>query len=125
MTEISLTANRTKSSLMGLEELDHFTTQKEFTRCGMCENNCALTVTIFNDGSKFVTGNRCERGAEKVTKIKFDRSNQKKIWLITNIKKSLNLKHCQNVTLSTVSLGFHVYLTCMKITHFGTLFLLT
>ena len=125
MTEISLTANRTKSSLMGLEELDHFTTQKEFTRCGMCENNCALTVTIFNDGSKFVTGNRCERGAEKVTKIKFDRSNQKEIWLITNIKKSLNLKHCQNVTLSTVSLGFHVYLTCMKITHFGTLFLLT
>ena len=35
MTEISLTANRTKSSLMGLEELDHFTTQKEFTRCGI------------------------------------------------------------------------------------------
>ena len=92
MTEISLTANRTKSSLMGLEELDHFTTQKEFTRCGMCENNCALTVTIFNDGSKFVTGNRCERGAEKVTKIKFDRSKPKEIWLITNIKKSLNLK---------------------------------
>lgn len=125
MTEISLTANRTKSSLMGLEELDHFTTQKEFTRCGMCENNCALTVTIFNDGSKFVTGNRCERGAEKVTKIKFDRSNQKENLVDYKYKKSLNLKHCQNVTLSTVSLGFHVYLTCMKITHFGTLFLLT
>lgn len=77
MTETLLEHNRAKSSLMGLDELDHFTTQKEFTRCGLCENNCALTVTIFNDGSKFVTGNRCERGAEKVTKIKFDRSNQK------------------------------------------------
>ena len=102
MTETSLTANRTKSSLMGLEELDQFTTQKEFTRCGMCENNCALTVTIFNDGS-----------------------TKKKIWLITNIKNSLNLKHSQNVTLSTVSLEFHVCSTCTKITHFGTRSLLT
>ena len=65
------------SSLLGLDELDSFTTRKEFTRCGRCENNCAMTVTIFPDGSKFVTGNRCERGAEKVTQIKFDRKNQK------------------------------------------------
>ena len=92
MTQISLTANRTKSSLMGLEELDHFTTQKEFTRCGMCENNCALTVTIFNDGSKFVTGNRCERGAEKVTKIKFDRSNQKENLVDYKYKKIFKFK---------------------------------
>lgn len=48
MTETLLEHNRAKSSLMGLDELDHFTTQKEFTRCGLCENNCALTVTIFN-----------------------------------------------------------------------------
>ena len=125
MTEISLTANRTKSSLMGLEELDHFTTQKEFTRCGMCENNCALTVTIFNDGSKFVTVTAANAVLKKLLKSNLTVATKKKIWLITNIKKSLNLKHCQNVTLSTVSLGFHVYLTCMKITHFGTLFLLT
>ena len=92
MTEISLTANRTKSSLMGLEELDHFTTQKEFTRCGMCENNCALTVTIFKDGSKFVTGNRCESGAEKVTKIKFDRSNQKENLVDYKYKKIFKFK---------------------------------
>ena len=77
MTETLLEHQPQTSRLMGLEELDNFTTQKEFTRCGLCENNCALTVTIFNDGSKFVTGNRCERGAEKVTKITFDRSNQK------------------------------------------------
>ena len=68
---------RPASSLLGLDELDSFTTRKEFTRCGRCENNCAMTVTIFPDGSKFVTGNRCERGAEKVTQIKFDRKNQK------------------------------------------------
>ena len=75
--QITFRKNQSSSSLMTLNELDNFTTKKEFTRCGLCENNCALTVTIFNDGSKFVTGNRCERGAEKVTHIKFDRSQTK------------------------------------------------
>lgn len=92
MTETLLEHNRAKSSLMGLDELDHFTTQKEFTRCGLCENNCALTVTIFNDGSKFVTGNRCERGAEKVTKIKFGRSNQKENLVDYKYKKLFKFK---------------------------------
>lgn len=92
MPETLLEKNRTHSSLMGLDELDQFTTQKEFTRCGMCENNCALTVTIFNDGSKFVTGNRCERGAEKVTKIKFDRSNKKENLVDYKYKKLFKFK---------------------------------
>ena len=122
MTETLLEHNRAKSSLMGLDELDHFTTQKEFTRCGLCENNCALTVTIFNDGSKFVTGNRCERGAEKVTKIKFDRSNQKENLVDYKYKKLFKFKHLLNEMLYTALSVFLVCLTCMKITHFGTLF---
>nr|WP_307770186.1 acyl-CoA dehydratase activase-related protein [Streptococcus sp. 'caviae'] len=75
-----------------MDELDTFTAKKEFTRCGLCENNCALTVTIFNDGSKFVTGNRCERGAEKVTKIKFDRSKQKENLVDYKYKKLFKFK---------------------------------
>lgn len=92
MTETLLEHQPQTSRLMGLEELDNFTTQKEFTRCGLCENNCALTVTIFNDGSKFVTGNRCERGAEKVTKITFDRSNQKENLVDYKYKKLFKFK---------------------------------
>ena len=122
MTETLLEHNRAKSSLMGLDELDHFTTQKEFTRCGLCENNCALTVTIFNDGSKFVTGNRCERGAEKVTKSNLTAAIKKKTSLIINIKNSLSSKHLLNEMLYTALSVFLVCLTCMKITHFGTLF---
>ena len=80
------------SNIMGLDELDDFKSEKEFTRCGLCENNCALTVTIFNDGSKFVTGNRCERGAEKVTKIKFDRKNQKENLVDYKYKKLFKYK---------------------------------
>jgi predicted CoA-substrate-specific enzyme activase len=52
-----------ETTLLGLEELNTFTADKEFTHCGLCENNCMMTVTIFSDGRQFVTGNRCERGA--------------------------------------------------------------
>ena len=90
MTEQMINHNR--SSIMSLDELNTFTSQKEFTRCGLCENNCALTVTIFPDGSKFVTGNRCERGAEKVTKIKFDRSQAKENLLDYKYKKLFKFK---------------------------------
>lgn len=52
-----------ESTLLSLQELDDFTADKEFTHCGLCENNCMLTVTVFSDGRQFITGNRCERGA--------------------------------------------------------------
>ncbi|GMA08967.1 2-hydroxyglutaryl-CoA dehydratase [Tetragenococcus halophilus subsp. flandriensis] len=63
----------TKSSLLSLDELQNFHAEKEFTRCGLCENNCMLTVTLFSDGRQFITGNRCERGA----RIKIKKEDQK------------------------------------------------
>ncbi|EOL46484.1 2-hydroxyacyl-CoA dehydratase [Enterococcus caccae] len=62
-----------ETTILGLEELDTFTADKEFTHCGLCENNCMMTVTIFSDGRQFVTGNRCERGA----RIKVKREDRK------------------------------------------------
>lgn len=53
-----------RSTMLTEAELDTFTSEKEFTNCGLCENNCMMTVTIFSDGRQFVTGNRCERGAQ-------------------------------------------------------------
>ena len=35
-----------------LDELEKFTTHKEFMVCGLCENNCKMTLTVFNDGNK-------------------------------------------------------------------------
>ena len=32
------------------------------TRCGLCSNNCALTINIFGK-KRFISGNRCERGS--------------------------------------------------------------
>lgn len=62
-----------KTTLASLEELENFSAEKEFTHCGLCENNCMLTVTIFSDGRKYITGNRCERGA----RIKIKREDRK------------------------------------------------
>ena len=37
-------------------------TQKH-VRCGRCSNNCQLTINDFGGGRRFITGNRCEKGA--------------------------------------------------------------
>lgn len=65
------------TTLLKIEELNVFTSEKEFMHCGLCENNCMLSLTIFSDGRRFVSGNRCERGAEKATKMKVDKSKRR------------------------------------------------
>lgn len=58
----------TVSSILGKEKLGDFKTTTSNNRCGKCGNNCLLTITEFSDGSRYVTGNRCERGAGETTK---------------------------------------------------------
>lgn len=62
-----------QSQLLSANELEYFSTEKEFTHCGLCENNCQMTITIFSDGRRFTTGNRCERGA----RIKIKKEDRK------------------------------------------------
>ena len=50
-----------------LEDLENFHVDLELKRCGKCQNNCLLTINPFSTGDekrRFITGNRCERGAE-------------------------------------------------------------
>ncbi len=53
-----------RSTIISKEDLEEFSFEKHTKRCGKCGNNCLLTVTSFSDGRKFITNNRCERGAE-------------------------------------------------------------
>ena len=53
------------STLLKLEELDAFSVETSHVRCGRCENHCLMTINKFNDGTRFFTGNRCERGEGK------------------------------------------------------------
>ncbi len=51
------------SSLISAEALECLEITQTFARCGKCENKCRLTVSHFGDGRKFISGNRCEKGA--------------------------------------------------------------
>lgn len=50
-----------KSSLLSLQDINGFTTQTNLTRCGICGNNCLLTIHKFRNGERFISGNRCEK----------------------------------------------------------------
>ncbi len=58
-----------KSSFVKEEELEGFAFNTSMERCGQCTNNCLLTINKFSDGRYFVSGNRCERGAEKYVHV--------------------------------------------------------
>ena len=58
------------STILTLEELHHLTYTNDMRTCGKCTNNCMLTITSFNDGREFISGNRCERGANMPLKSK-------------------------------------------------------
>lgn len=51
------------STLADAKALESFTYEQRSAKCGLCTNNCALTINVFPDGKKYITGNRCERGA--------------------------------------------------------------
>lgn len=51
------------STVSTADKLADFTIKKSTARCGRCSNNCLLTISRFSDGTRFITNNRCERGA--------------------------------------------------------------
>ncbi len=52
-----------KSTVAPADRLENFGITKTTARCGRCANNCLLTISRFDDGTRFITNNRCERGA--------------------------------------------------------------
>ena len=63
MALISKEKSTGHSKILSESEIDNFTYTQKSARCGKCTNNCSLQINIFPDGSRFITGNRCERGA--------------------------------------------------------------
>ena len=54
-----------KSSLSDSKALQNFVHEIKVTNCGLCNNNCRLTINSFGGGRKFIAGNRCERPITK------------------------------------------------------------
>ncbi|MGN1137289.1 MAG: acyl-CoA dehydratase activase-related protein [Oscillospiraceae bacterium] len=55
--------HKEETKLISAEALESFTYQSKQLNCGGCGSRCSLTMITFNDGRKFISGNRCEKGA--------------------------------------------------------------
>ncbi len=51
------------SETLGPEAIRAFTHKSAAATCHGCGNNCHLTVNTFSNGERFISGNKCERGA--------------------------------------------------------------
>mgnify|MGYP000117010622 FL=1 len=51
------------STLLDMAGLKSLQVSTSMRNCGLCSNNCMLTINAFSDGRTYVTGNRCDRGA--------------------------------------------------------------
>lgn len=54
------------STIADLESLDKLEITISHVRCNGCENHCLLTINQFSNGTKYISGNRCEKGAGSV-----------------------------------------------------------
>ena len=63
MAIISKEKSTGKSSIISSDDLKEFTYKTISTNCRQCTNQCALSVNVFSNGKRYITGNRCERGA--------------------------------------------------------------
>ncbi len=73
------TVHDVRSHIATLKQLENFHVELDLRRCGKCQNNCLLTINTFSTGDEkrtFITGNRCERGAEIEGEV-IDASNKK------------------------------------------------
>ena len=58
------------STILKEEALDSLKIDISHVRCNGCENHCLLTINKFNNGSRYISGNRCEKGAGNLTEKK-------------------------------------------------------
>lgn len=57
--------DNSRSTLLNLKQLEDLTVVTNHARCSGCANNCLLTINVFNETDRYITGNRCERALGK------------------------------------------------------------
>ena len=51
------------STILDAQSLEKFTYSSKAANCHGCTSNCNINIVTFADGRKFISGNKCERGA--------------------------------------------------------------
>ena len=52
-----------QSTLLSREALEGLSLETQHTRCKGCSNHCLLTINHFGRGRRYISGNRCSKGA--------------------------------------------------------------
>ncbi len=91
-----------KSSLLTKKQLDDFKYTTKTATCRKCNNYCPLTINLFNN-NKYISGNRCERGAG----IESAKLNNPNLYLykydkIIGYKSDHNKKHIATIGIPLV-----------------------
>ena len=51
------------SDMVTSSELENFSYDSRTTTCKGCTSRCSINILMFSDGRRFISGNKCERGA--------------------------------------------------------------
>ncbi|MCK9524717.1 MAG: 2-hydroxyacyl-CoA dehydratase [Limnochordia bacterium] len=57
-----------ESTLLHRQPLENILLEAKLARCKRCSNHCLLTINQFGEGHRYVSGNRCSKGAGMVHK---------------------------------------------------------
>ncbi|QOR36725.1 2-hydroxyacyl-CoA dehydratase [Clostridium sp. 'deep sea'] len=88
-----------KSSIISPQEISDFSVKNTTVTCKKCNNRCSLTISTFNNGSKYISGNRCEKGLGLSKKKQSYDANKFKLNYLQNLKSN---KHSQKIGIPLV-----------------------
>lgn len=96
------TKSNSTSLIITKEELEQFSYKARSTHCRGCTANCNLTIITFNDGHKFISGNRCEKGAGIKKEDQMPNMYEYKLEKLVEIEKEKPAKSIAKVGLPLV-----------------------
>ncbi|MBQ0097828.1 MAG: 2-hydroxyacyl-CoA dehydratase [Oscillospiraceae bacterium] len=97
-----------KSTVLTKAEVENLKHESKSLVCKGCQNNCRLTVNIFNETDKLISGNQCEKGAG----IKI--SNEDKLPNLYEFKRNL-LSSYESTTENKYTIGIPMSLSMYEL----------
>jgi predicted CoA-substrate-specific enzyme activase len=82
--------HKDESSMLGLTELENFTHKARAAQCKICTNNCKLTINVFSNSEKYISGNRCERALGSKERSNLPNAYQYKLERLSKYKPVKN-----------------------------------
>lgn len=112
--EMSDRENRLESTIISPENLENFSYKSRQLNCGGCTAKCALTMITFSDGHKFISGNRCEKGAGLAKKEDAPCLYEYKYNLLRSVMDELDCDAPKAVIGLPLALGYYEQLPFWK-----------